>query len=62
MMTTLARIAAPKGRLPRAKVPQINQTQTDDIPMDVRAFVGCRFLRLGHGRFFVNFDQANISI
>ena len=28
----------------------------------VRAFVGCRFLRLGHGRFFLNFDQANISI
>ena len=31
-MTTLARVTAPKGRLPRARVPQINQTQTDDIP------------------------------
>ena len=30
--------------------------------LNVRAFVGCRFLRYGHGRFFVNFDQADISI
>ena len=32
MLTTLARVTAPKGRLPRAMVPQIKQTQTDDIP------------------------------
>ena len=28
----------------------------------VCAFVGCRFLRLSHGRFIANIDQANNSI